>query len=133
MRYVEVPVPEELVEQVEIFLRWNVNAAPPPNVEVVGTVYPKLDDDSRRLLRFVAEAARTGDEVDLATVAHRLGLSQREAIGTVIELNAAIFQSGGPMMTVLFKDAPEPNRLPDRPLVVAEAVARVLHRFTGAE
>lgn len=124
MIYVMVPVPEELAPKVLQFISWRdqplledlrkalgdaeqaPNGAPARDADVdgddpVSQVYIRLDDQSRSLLAVAATAALGGEDLTVTEAAQRAGLSERELIGIVTEVNNLVAGAGGSLVTVL--------------------------------
>jgi hypothetical protein len=109
MEYVMVPVPEELVDDVLGFLRWQTDfgssAPPAPEVslgrEELEAVVARLDDAARDLLLLVGNPAPDSD-LTLLGLAAVLASTPRELVGTVYELNLHLAEAGGlgAMMTI---------------------------------
>ena len=99
MRYVEVPVPEELVEDVQQFLSWKAELArPAPNVSLeradVEDLVAGLDDAGRALLQRLAFPTPEMDPTFLGFAA-ALGLTPREVVGAITELNVRLVDACG--------------------------------------
>jgi hypothetical protein len=94
--YVLVPVPEEAVAEVEQFLRWGgtkPRLAPPWNADTIGTLLDAVDEPTRALVVGVATDLVARDHVTrVHEAAARLGFSDRETLGLVIELNELVKQ-----------------------------------------
>ena len=113
-----VPVPEDLAEQVMKFLEYKGRVRPPARDQPTATpvdaaeapmsrIFRGLDPGSRALLAVVSRAAVNEEKVTVAEAARRIGLSEREVLGTVLEMNHLITEQGGPPFAVLTEDAPE--------------------------
>lgn len=111
-----VPVPEELVEEVKDYLAWQV-AAPTvtENPEAVAAVLANADDQLRALIIATAEA--TADEIrpSLREVATQSGLSMREVIGSIVDVNARLQVEGreGPLIMMRPDPRPRPDDIPE--------------------
>jgi hypothetical protein len=89
MPYVNVPVPEDLVEEVMQFI---LRAIARASIEVwdatsVTEIFEEVDEASRSLLAFVARASSDGGELDAADAARKLQLTVRETAAIMNELN----------------------------------------------
>jgi hypothetical protein len=113
--YVMVPVPEELADRVLTFVRWKeaeAKAGPPAAesldaadaAEVMARVFARLDDASRTLLAVTADAALEAEELTLPEAARRAGVSAREAIGILLEVNGIVVSEGGPPLAFSGRD-----------------------------
>jgi len=119
-----VPVPEELAPRVIEYVSWKGHPArmgasepegdpggPPAKAsraaeaggDPIARALARLDQMSRRLVMVVAVAALEQQELTVPAAARRAGLSTREAIGTILELNNLIIDEGGPPMAVLIR------------------------------
>ena len=133
MEYVMVPVPEELAEQVLTFLRWRdqAKAAQPPDVrpdlgEAVARVFARLDDPSRALLAVIATAALDDEELGVPEAARRVGVTAREALGILLEVNNILAGEGCPPITFGGRDvgaSPGEFTWESYTAVMAEAIA----------
>jgi hypothetical protein len=105
--YVMVPVPEELADKVLTYVTWmdaQAKAEPPMTddfdaaaaAEVLARVFVRLDDASRALLAVSADAALAGEELTIPEAARRAGVTAREAIGILLEVNGIVVNEGGP-------------------------------------
>jgi hypothetical protein len=112
VEYVMVPVPEELAAKVLTFVSWkDAQAAEPPPVpgqpdadEAIARAYARLDDTSRALVGVVAEAALEAEQLSVPEAARRAGVTTREALGILLEVNAIIVSEGGPALAFGGKD-----------------------------
>jgi hypothetical protein len=96
-QYVMVPVPEELVEKVQFFLFWNVDA---PKIgqrssDALKRLIPETNEVERELLVAVSEAMLRGEQVLLADAAATLGCSEYEVLGMMVDLNNRLRLRGG--------------------------------------
>jgi hypothetical protein len=120
VNYVMIPVPEELAPKVLNYVNWKGSlqlqkqledaasaegdvASPAVGSDPVGRVFARLDGPSRELLVVAAQAALAGDELTVPSAARRAGLTERETIGVITEVNNLVAGEGGPMITVLVK------------------------------
>lgn len=123
MDYVMVPVPEELAPKVLRFISWRdqpllkdlgkalgddeqaPNGAPSRDAaadgDPVSQVFARLDEQSRSALAVAATAALGGEDLTVTDAAQRSGLSERELIGLVTEVNILVAGAGGSPITVL--------------------------------
>jgi hypothetical protein len=134
MEYVMVPVPEEILEDVQLFLRWQTDFARPGqglSVERadVEAFVRGLDDEAEALLR---QLAFPPPDVDLtfSDLAAALGSTFRETVGAVYELNVQLVDTWGGAaliaITPLTKGAPLHQRVIALPEPLAEPVRAVL-------
>lgn len=122
-----VPVPEELAPKVLQYISWRGHpllanqlteeaddASTPggPSTaegddhgDPVARVFARLDRQSRTLLAVTATASITGQRLTVAETAQRAGLSEREVIGVITEVNNLVAGAGGPPVTVLVAGA----------------------------
>jgi hypothetical protein len=108
VEYVMVPVPEELAEKVLGFVSWKdaqSNAGPggegpadegSDQGEAIARAFVRLDDPSRALLAVAATAALEEEELSIPRAARRAGVTTREALGVLMEVNNVIVAEGGP-------------------------------------
>jgi len=115
MTYVMVPVPEELVPEVKQFLRWNVVGPMMGTLDIDGTArfLESLDDEARRFLLVVAEAATDTRVLTVGDAAVETGCSEREALGLMAELNTAVQFFGTLPLGLVSRDRPEDAGGPD--------------------
>ena len=98
MEYVMVPVPSELVAEVQQFLQWNTGKLPPDfwgRAEIVEF----LNGLDAKALKLVLHAGVAADEVVVLSIhdaAEAAGCSDREVLGLMVELNDAVRAQGGP-------------------------------------
>lgn len=112
MEYVMVPVPEELAAKVLTFVSWkDAQAAGPPSAEgqpdadaAIARAFGRLDAKSRALISVVADAALDAEQVSVPEAARRAGVTTREALGILLEVNAIIASEGGPPLAFGGKD-----------------------------
>jgi len=145
-----VPVPEELAAETLQFIRWkgspqpapsqppvsggpsDADAATPGAPEPAGSplerCYADLDASSQALLTTVASKAIEAEAATVTDVARALGCSERETIGTMLELNNRLALAGGSPFTVLVKNAPGASAdqfsYEQRVMVMTEGIAR---------
>jgi hypothetical protein len=154
VNYVMVPVPEELAPKVLWYVSWKghfrlagqsdgkTNApgrsVGPPSADDGGPIaraFARLDDASRALAAVVATAALDKDQLTVPQAARCAGLTTREAVGTVLELNQRIADEGGPPKAVFIRDlegAAGEFTWDARVLVVPEPIARPLADLSRA-
>ena len=98
MPYVNVPVPEEHVEEVMQFvLRAMTRASQEPwDDESIGKLFDEVDELSKALLAFVARAVSTGKDLSQNDAANMIQLSGREVVGIQRELNELARDAGRP-------------------------------------
>jgi hypothetical protein len=155
--YVMVPVPEELADKVLTYV--SLKGAPPWGraTEAGGDAQPRsatddtdsdergpiarafdrLDDAGRNLGAVVAVASLAHEEPIVPEVARRAGLSTREALGTILELNNVIQTEGGPPIALAVKGVEgveDPGFTWDtRAVVMLEPVARSFAELAGID
>ena len=112
-----VPVPEDLVEDVDRFMKWIVNRDSMPSGEgdsllAAGAgAYLAAGPSARLLLVTVARAAVDQTPISLAETAAAVGLNLHEAMGMVGEANTNYIQLEGRGAMVL--PIPNPAPLPE--------------------
>jgi hypothetical protein len=94
-----VPVPEELVEQVQQYLAWGAEhqqalAKPSWDKPAIEQLYRLADPAGRRLLASVAAAVCNGGQVTVAEAARTVGVNEREIVGLCVELNYLVPENG---------------------------------------
>ena len=127
MEYVMVPVPEDLVSEVEQFMRQA--AAEKQTVELDTETAARLmrdcDPRARGVLLAAAAAAVEGNRFTVTEAAAAAGCSEPEVLGLLVILNKSVVVATGTLAVV-----PMLNASSDAiPLVVARNVA---HRFLAA-
>ena len=117
-----VPVPEDLAPKVLQYISWRGHpmlaaqrsgpggdatapAAPADDGDPVATVFASLDGQGRILLAVTAAAAVRGEKLTVVETAERTGLSEREVIGVITEVNNLVAGAGGASVTVLVAGA----------------------------
>ncbi len=113
-----VPVPEDLVEDVDRFMKWIVKRDSKPSgaqeqalLDAGAGAYLAAAPPARRLLVTVAKAAAEKVPISLADTAAAVGLNLHEAMGIVGEANINFVQLKGGGAMVL--PSPNPAPLPD--------------------
>lgn len=112
-----VPVPEDLVEDVERFVKRIVSrdsqpsAPKPERMEAGAGAYHAASQPARRLLVAVATAMANQTPISLADAAADVGLGLHEAMGMVGEANTNYVQLEGGGAIVL--PAPNPAPIPE--------------------
>ena len=104
MEYVMVPVPEELADRVLSYVTWKVAEGKagsavgeqPVDGEAMARAFARLDNPSRALVVAIAAAALEAEELSVPEAAMRAGVSTREALGILLEVNSVIASEGGP-------------------------------------
>lgn len=96
MGYVMVPVPEQLVPDVERFLRWNTVRVDPGvfDAESAERFLEAIHEPARRLVLVVAEAAVEARLLTTGAAAEAIDTSELEVIGIMTLLNGAILGYG---------------------------------------
>lgn len=114
-----VPVPEELAPKVLSFLTFKghpgsaaaseaqADTAPPASEDVdaagddggpISRAFARLDHASRALVEAVATAALEADQLSIPEAASRAGVTTREALGILFEVNNILGAEGAPTM-----------------------------------
>lgn len=125
-----VPVPEDLADKVLMYVSWkgrpgfadavqHADDAQGSSSEAkdgstsdggpIARVFVSLDEASRALLEAAAIAAMDQDPLTVAGAARRVGLSAREVVGAVMEINQAIADEGGPPISVFLRRLEDAN------------------------
>jgi hypothetical protein len=115
VEYVMVPVPEELAPKVLTYVRWKgaePSAAQPAGEspgagdhdESLARAFARLDGASRSLVAVAAAAALEAEELTIPQAAERAGVTTREALGILFEVNNVITSEGGPPLVFSGKD-----------------------------
>jgi hypothetical protein len=133
MEYVMVPVPEEIVEEVQQFLRWQIDFAKPaaalPEVSLdpagMEALLAGLDAGARDLLRLLARPA-PGTDPTIAGLAAALTRSPREVVGTVYEVNVLLADAGGLGAMITITPLAEGATVHQRMLALPEPVAALV-------
>lgn len=129
-----VPVPRDLVAEVERFLVWNVGREPAAWDRTAAAEFlAGLEPEGRALLLLAAEAAVEERPLTCAEAARVLGLSPREIVGLGIELNEQVGRAGGPMflLATSLRDIGPDGTRPPRRVDMTSGVAVVLLDATG--
>ena len=112
-----VPVPEDLVEGVDRFMKWIVNRDSVPSgqkqamLDAGAGAYLAAAPPARRLLATVARAVAEKVPISLANAAAAVGLNLHEAMGMVGEANINFVQLKGGAAMVM--PIPNPAAVPD--------------------
>ena len=103
-----VPVPEELVADVESFLDRKIQRPDPPSFEQrsVAEVVAMLDRSGRALLQIVAETALANEEVTITELAVSLGIHERAVVGLMVEVNHKFAVARAARMVMLPSEPP---------------------------
>jgi hypothetical protein len=110
--HVMIPVPEEHVSKVHAYLTWRAPKVAPDDWDR-DAVVRQLDQLDPLAREFLVAAAADSYEVDFVSVpdaARRHGVSEREILGLIIELNHVLRVTGGPLfsfVTVQIPDEPD--------------------------
>jgi hypothetical protein len=108
VEYVMVPVPEELVPKVLTFVSWKIAGGPgalgaadewSDAEEALVRGLGRLDDAGRSVVEAIAAAALAGEDIGVTEVARRVGVSKREAVGILLEVNNVVAAEGGPSIS----------------------------------
>jgi hypothetical protein len=116
VEYVMVPVPDEFAGKVLTYLSWKTAEAsaeaPAGDGPAAGDhgaaatrVFARLDGSSRALVEVIAAAALEGERLGLPVAAARAGLSTRESVGILLELNTVLASEGTPTIAIGGGDA----------------------------
>jgi hypothetical protein len=162
VEYVMVPVPEELASRVLSYVNWKghprvlddmqQDADDAPHAEAdaetpardgdadagepIARALARLDDAGRILAGVMAAAALDHEELTVTEAARRSGLTTREAVGAMMELNNLVPSEGGPPLAVFIKDAEGTSDArfswDARIVLMPEPVARPLADLTRA-
>jgi hypothetical protein len=118
VEYVMVPVPEDLVEPVLAFIAWKGPPRPERRSDATGDprgerdtaavasagpiarAFEAVDESTRRLLAAIAVASLDHQPLGLPEAARRAGITTREALGAILQVNMLIAGEGGPPMPV---------------------------------
>lgn len=132
MQFVDVPVPEELADEVRQFvLRQAIKAGGPTfDAEAVAGAIASLDEPCRRLLAAVAGAAVDGSTTTIAEIGRLLECAEREALGTMVEVNVSMWAIASVPEAIACR-APAANRqakstLAEQVMVMDEGLARAV-------
>ena len=112
-----VPVPEDLVDDVDRYMTWIVKRDSVPRgqeqamLDAGAGAYLAAAPPARRLLITVARAAAEGVSISVADTAAAVGLSLHEAMGIVGEANINFVQLKGGFAMVV--PIPNPAPVPD--------------------
>jgi hypothetical protein len=140
VEYVMVPVPEELAPTVLAYVSWKEAQAstPPPrnegqgadDAEAIARAFARLDPVSRALVTVVATAGLESEQLSIPEAARRAGVTTREALGILLEVNNVIASEGGPPLafggTDLGRSAAGEFTWESHVVVAPEALARPL-------
>jgi hypothetical protein len=129
-----VPVPDDLVPEVKQFLRWNVPGPLLGSLDDDGAArfFASLDDEARRFLLVVADAALESRVLPVGAAAAAAGCSEREALGLMAELNTSVQYFGALPLGLVSRDEGErPEGSEGEPpytfTMRADVAATVLH------
>lgn len=117
--HVMVPVPEEVLEEVERFVARQKTQANLPKADphLVRESIRHFDDRTRRLVDIVVDAARSSRNRTIADIAAELGLTPRETLGTMVELNYSLPKLAGPIIGLWLGPAAQDPASMSRPFV----------------
>jgi hypothetical protein len=127
VEYVMVPVPQEIEERVQEYINYRVasNSAAGWTEDSVVDIYGQLDQESRVVVRTVAQGAVDEEPVTVARAAEAAGTTNREALGIVLELVQRFRGLGGPAFPLLLLDPPQGGGDEQRIVVMPRDGARV--------
>lgn len=136
-QYVMVPVPEEIVDEVETFVRRlaaaDAAAKAQGDLAVLARELGNLDQDFQTVLTKVAHATVGGRLVSLGELAELLGCSVREVLGLSIEVTSVVSRLGGPSVVVMPGASPSGSTTTaDYILSMHPAVARAILEAKGS-
>jgi len=115
---VMVPVPDDLVEPVLAFIAWKGppraergsgaaddspgarDTGPLVSAGPVARAFEAVDQSTRRLLAAIAVASLEHQPLGLPEAARRAGVTTRDALGAILQINMLIAGEGGPPMPV---------------------------------
>jgi hypothetical protein len=138
MPYVMVPVPEEHVHDVMQFVVRLMSQASvePWDEETMSALFEDIDESSRTLLSAVAKGVISGTLLTEGDVGAVIGMSWREVMGMVRELNDTATSRNHPaLVSRRTTNATLPNgRVREvRGLVIDDDVARLVHDADRAQ
>jgi hypothetical protein len=98
MPFVNIPVPEEHVEEVMQFILRTIQRASmqPWDEESIHTFFGEVDESSRALLAFIARASVADKELPELEATQAMQLSWREVFGMVRDVNERAAQANRP-------------------------------------
>lgn len=113
MNHVMVPVPEEHLDRVRQYVAWRDlrRRAPDLDPSVARAVVAVLDEPTRQML---ADVIRLGDhlvdrETSIDALAARIGVSAREIVGLITEINGTAAAADGPSFLFAIQPLPIPD------------------------
>jgi hypothetical protein len=125
--YVMVPVPEGLADDVARFVQYTVAAADRPELddEKVAIGVGSLDEPCLALLAHVVDSTLNARLATLPDLMAMLRCSEREVLGTIVEINQLMWIAGAPV-ALMPQKAPgaATTELKDQIVMVADAPAR---------
>jgi hypothetical protein len=150
-----VPVPEELAERVLRFVDYRrqytrvearqaeaaanreVASDDDPDQPVMARIYRTLDPGAAALLAVVSRAAFSGGSISVTEASRMMNVSEREVLGTMLELNYFIVEHGGPQLAVLTQAAethsPDASFWDEQFLVTRAEIAEPVVAVAGLE
>jgi hypothetical protein len=135
MEYVMVPVPDNLVTEVEQFMQMIARSPAGQTLEpdAAAKLLNDLDEPARKLLLQVAKAADEFLPITMHDAAEAAGCSEHELLGRVVELNNLIASRGGPHLTVIpWMAVQEEGGVPVWPLRMTADVAQAFLAASAA-
>lgn len=110
MEYVMVPVPEDLVAEVDQYLRWNTVTSPLGALDIDGAlrILEAIDDLARRYLLVVAEAAVDVRILSVGDAAAESGCNELEAMGLMMQLNTVAQRMGNLPLGLIQRETKAP-------------------------
>jgi hypothetical protein len=104
VEYVMVPVPEELADKVLTYVRWKEAQASgtvpagerQDQGDAMARAFARLDESGRAMVTVIAAAMLEGDGLSVPEAARRTGVSAREAVAILLEVNNVMASEGGP-------------------------------------
>jgi hypothetical protein len=138
MPYVMVPVPEEHVYDVMQFVvRLTAQASVEPwTEEAIRELFEQIDEPSRALLSAVAKGVLGGNPLSEGDVGAVIGMTWREVMGMVRELNDTAASQDRPALvnrSSTTATLPNGRTREVRGLVIADDVARLVHDADRAQ
>lgn len=110
MEYVMVPVPEDLVAEVDQYLRWNTVTSPLGALDIDGAhkILESIDDLARRYLIVIAQAAVDVRILPVEDAAAESGCNVLEAMGLMMHLNYVAQRIGSLPLGLIAREVKAP-------------------------
>jgi hypothetical protein len=129
VEYVMVPVPVEFADDVARFVEYTVSMAERDAVaeDAIARAIATLDEPLRSFLSYIAEATIKGGLATVPRLRAVLGCSEREVLGTMLEVNQRMRIAGAPLALLPQKAPGAPTSDPkDQVVLMAEPAARAV-------